>query len=160
MKAGVLLSSFLALGLAAGQGLTASAERYANQTPEERPHKKPKPKGFDYDKSEYISRGQDVGGHYLYKEGLPVVAVKAKRKKGRSHPRRRASEDSDSASLAEKQPQEPKKKLQIINMRGSERSHKAGIYGAQQPPAQTGGTSQSGGAGQPGGQRPNVKIMP
>jgi len=76
------------------------AEHYLNQTKEERPRKKKKVKGFDYEKSRYFNQSMDPSGYYIYEEGVPV-AEKEKKKAKKAKPK-----DEEGKSAEEKPAEE------------------------------------------------------
>src|SRR5271156_5796288 len=94
----LLLSVLVVLGFAFEISSKASADQYLNQTKEERPRKKKKVKGFDYENSRYISKAMDRGSKYVYDEnGRPVLA-ESELKKGKAGKKKAEDGDSESAS--------------------------------------------------------------
>lgn len=137
-----------------------------NQTKEERPRKKKKVKGFDYEKSRYISKATDAGGHYVYTEdGAPIGgAVKKKGKKAKPAEDADSGDKDDSggsASLGQTRPKPAFKKMTSFGDQNKSKGGAGGMTPEQAMQAAQAAQSQASQAqGQSGGQWNNFQTGP
>ena len=117
----------------------ARADHYLNQTKEERPRKKKKVKGFDYEASRYFNKATDVGGHYVYTEdGAPIDENAGKKKK-----KGKKSEDGDAdaassdagstASLGETRPKPAFKRVDSFSSQNKSKTGQGALPGGMTP---------------------------
>jgi len=163
------------------------AEHYLNQTKEERPRKKKKVKGFDYEKSRFLSPSMEPPSNYKYQEGVPIVEKKKENKAKPSDDAEKASNEKPAeetqapeASLGETKAKPAFKRVASFGEQGKAKGRGANPTGispeeamkaaqaaqAKAGQAQGGGQWQNfnagpqAGAGYGQGQPGQVKVMP